>query len=159
MVPSESLVVVIEEDSLRFSSEGVVTGSVCLRCGDSYFPEKTWDDFVAVVLGWWLEAAIDLGGLECGSREICFMDGPFCAELALYGVDEFQFRLVDGRQRQSPQIAFEGISNAAVFRESLIASSRRLLEVAEARGFNSEETEQLRSLTASLDKMHRQKLF
>lgn len=42
---------------------------------ESYFPERGWDDFVVIILNWWIESTI----LSCsGVDSICyFMDGPY----------------------------------------------------------------------------------
>lgn len=42
----------------------------------TYYPDKKWDDFGEVILGWWLNAALRLArGTD--EDEFVFMDGPF----------------------------------------------------------------------------------
>jgi hypothetical protein len=65
-----------ELGTLRQSTRGSITGNLEARIGPFVFPGPGWSDFVAIVLGWWLEA---LHTLESGQQsvELRFMDGPY----------------------------------------------------------------------------------
>lgn len=42
---------------------------------DLFFPEKDWDDFIVIILNWWIEQSISSSN---GSEAVCrFMDGPY----------------------------------------------------------------------------------
>lgn len=56
----------------------LITGEICLAIGDVFFPELYWNDFVVIVLTWWLDAIKKLK--KSAIEEVCefrFMDGPF----------------------------------------------------------------------------------
>lgn len=56
------------------------TGKLHIRFGDVDFPDSDWDDFVVVVLAWWLDAVRKL--IEEGVGVLLmFMDGPFTVTL------------------------------------------------------------------------------
>jgi hypothetical protein len=64
-------------DTITKSTSGLITGKIHVEADGFLFPEYEWDDFVVIILGWWLEA---IAGLTSGSNKSCvcrFMDGPF----------------------------------------------------------------------------------
>ena len=65
-----------DETAERILSGRTATGRLFVQAGDYSFPEAEWDDFVAVVLNWWVSNALALDGavIEVDNR---FMDGPF----------------------------------------------------------------------------------
>ena len=149
-----SLIVEIEDDSLCFGTDGVITGRIFLRCGDTCFPEASWNDFAAVVLTWWVEAILALDESACAPKELRFMDGPFWAEVSNDETDSLRFQFVDGRAR-SLKILSSGIAKAGEFKKSLLTTSERLLRAAESRRFSSTELDRLREATGVLSGCHR----
>jgi hypothetical protein len=63
--------VVLDVSSFEQWRSGSITGRVCLRFGDRFFPELDWSDFPVVVLEWWL------GSFKASAPVLRFMDGPF----------------------------------------------------------------------------------
>jgi hypothetical protein len=69
--------IIFDESTLHQSKKGSITGVVYFDFGDILFPDDRWNDFVVVVVTWWLSA---LEKLERGiDREVVlqFMDGPY----------------------------------------------------------------------------------
>jgi len=65
------------EDTFKcLPTKRTITGHLFVQVGDFFFPEKGWDDFVVVVLGWWIENAILLDGPVVEVDNL-FMDGPY----------------------------------------------------------------------------------
>ncbi len=63
---------------MQFSSESKnITGIVYWQAGETSFPESDWNDFVLIVLIWWVDGLIDLVGGVADTRKMRFMDGPF----------------------------------------------------------------------------------
>lgn len=48
--------VIVTIDSLELTRHNAVTGEICFRKDEVSIPELHWDDFVVVVLNWWIEA-------------------------------------------------------------------------------------------------------
>jgi hypothetical protein len=70
--------VLVDTDSLHQSSSRSrsITAAIWWRANETTFPAERWSDFAVVVLGWWIEAALEL--LDCGGTTVFrFMDGPF----------------------------------------------------------------------------------
>src|SRR4051812_9027693 len=64
----------------RYPEEGVVrpiVSKIYLRIGAEAFPSEEWDDFTAVLLGWWIEEIMKLATGKRRNAVLLFMDGPF----------------------------------------------------------------------------------
>ena len=70
--------VVVDINSLRLGTRNI-TGEVFLRINRDAFPETRWNDFVVIILGWWLRCLRELGtsGGIGDETVLYFMDGPF----------------------------------------------------------------------------------
>ena len=107
-----TITVQTEAASLEQSKSQAITGVIFFDFDGYQFPEKGWNDFIVVVLCWWLSAlkAIILGCSD--SEELRFMDGPLyinvnklnnglcridCFDEGADGVAEFsdQYQLTD----------------------------------------------------------------
>lgn len=64
-------------ESYAQSKSGSVTGIIFFDFDDFKFPEDGWNDFVLVVLTWWLNAIDNLMFSGVIAEELRFMDGPF----------------------------------------------------------------------------------
>ncbi|CAN7660364.1 hypothetical protein LJR220_006238 [Bradyrhizobium sp. LjRoot220] len=64
------------DETLTASKGGLVTGVIYVDFGLFQFPDPNWNDFVVVILGWWLMALIDLVSGTTSQVELRFMDGP-----------------------------------------------------------------------------------
>jgi hypothetical protein len=63
--------------TFRKSGRGSITGEISVRLGNEAFPDARWNDFVVVIMGWWLE---EIHKLTTGVASISycrFMDGPY----------------------------------------------------------------------------------
>lgn len=65
-----------DETLERILSNRTATGQLFIQANNYYFPTNTWNDFVAVVLNWWVTNALSLdeAAIEVENR---FMDGPY----------------------------------------------------------------------------------
>jgi hypothetical protein len=119
------------------------------------FPERNWNDFVVVMLGWWCTACTALvsGGQE---QELMFMDGPFQLILSSHEPDvwasEFQrLRSVSTVLDEFQPLA--GIRNElridpAHFLNSLVRCSEAVLAECDRRGWRTDDVDELeRALT------------
>lgn len=61
---------IVVPDSFRRTKS--ITGEIYFQIGDFFFPEEGWNDFVAIILSWWLHAIRN----SKNDFELLFMDGP-----------------------------------------------------------------------------------
>src|SRR4051812_38953437 len=69
--------IVVDKDSLIMGDSGSVTGIIYWRAEDHAFPDHIWNDFVIVVLRWWIQEAIGLAENPDQQAVLRFVDGPF----------------------------------------------------------------------------------
>lgn len=73
----EKFLINIKTEELRRYKSGKVVGVIYIQKGTALFPDDLWEDFVVIILDWWVEAAIRLLTGSSEYEEFPFMDGPF----------------------------------------------------------------------------------
>lgn len=72
------------ESSMELSKNNEITGLLYLEIDDKlFFPEAQWNDFIIIVLCWWLNEVEIIKFSNKVSSTFYFMDGP--ASFKLYG--------------------------------------------------------------------------
>lgn len=70
-------IIIDEKNNLNQGSSGLITGEIYFEENNIYFPEKGWNDFPVIILGWWINSFLELVKQNSETFEFCFMDGPF----------------------------------------------------------------------------------
>jgi hypothetical protein len=148
VMAQERLSFVVEPASLSFEGRGPVWGRVYIHAGDSWFPERGWEDIAVPVAAAWLQAVMNLVR-ECqSSASVHFMDGPFFAEMSREG-DDVTVRLIEDRSsgpivEHNVRVPFQDvIDNALEVSAAILAECRR-------NGWKDRDTETLQSLQSDL---------
>lgn len=143
---SNELIVNIGLDSLRLNNRGVITGEIYLSLKDFIFPEKGWDDFVIVILSWWLTAISNVieGSIGC-VQEFSFMEGPLLVKITKISDDCLEMRFVK-EQKDSELVFFTCQSSIDQVKHSLLKSTGELLEEIKLRNWGSEESKKLEEM-------------
>lgn len=142
--------VTVDEASLRFSSN--VTGIVFFEFGAFQFPERDWNDFVVVILGWWLDATTKLMAAGEGEAELYFMDGSYSLRISMVG-DSFRVRrgcdeaVTEGEP-------FELEVDALTFLQAIRDASKSVLSACASRAWAIADIEALRLKVSRLDARH-----
>ena len=75
--------IALDLQTFRQSREGDnVTGVIFLELHDGAFPAKGWSDFPVIILGWWIDAWLQLEVPARREVQWRFMDGPHVVTLA-----------------------------------------------------------------------------
>jgi len=64
-----------ESKSIEQSKSQAITGVIFFDLGGYQFPEKGWNDFIVVVLSWWLAALENIISGSADNEVLRFMDG------------------------------------------------------------------------------------
>lgn len=56
-------------------------GNINFRFDDFYFPSNDWNDFIFVILNWWIQSLRNLLSNDVVKEELLFMDGPFLVKI------------------------------------------------------------------------------
>ena len=134
----------IAVESLELSRSKALTGEICFEVGEVYFPDQRWNDFVVVILNWWIKAVSRIKNSKNGvSEELLFMDGPYlvraCKTNQCLMHMEFIKRALDGEE-----VFLSVDCDINKFTESLVESAKRLLKEIENRKWEVRELEKLR---------------
>lgn len=71
-----SIIVKIQKSSFECSKNQLITGVIFFDFMDVQFPRKDWNDFVVIILNWWLSALTKISLGFSKSENLQFMDGP-----------------------------------------------------------------------------------
>lgn len=130
----------VDPSSFERSDDGLVTGIVFIEVNDVFFPDRVWNDFVAVVLSWWLEA-LDRVLHSSGQPQICaFMDGPLQFEIQPDVADQWIVKLVD---RRRPAAVIEALLPRHEVTEAVKGAARVVLDHCKTRGWTSRDIDTL----------------
>jgi hypothetical protein len=69
--------IVVRESSIEQISSGSILGVVYWQWKSETFPDSNWDDFIVVILGWWVQNIAKLASRTSDAAEMSFMDGPY----------------------------------------------------------------------------------
>lgn len=134
----------IDEESLGLRGRGAVLGSIWIEISDKAFPSDDWNDFIVVVLSWWLKEVVLLKEQKPGLvHEFRFMEGPFYLHLE---VEDNGKALLECRERTSKgyQTVLTERSNVEEIWNAVLSASKRVLDVVDERGWDNLETQRLK---------------
>lgn len=69
-----------DECSIQKSSSGSITGVLFWTVDDQFFPDDKWNDFVVLVVSWWVRSVSRMLDGTSTAESLNFMDGPFSVE-------------------------------------------------------------------------------
>jgi len=90
--------ITIVPDSFVQMSSGQITGVIYFQFGEKAFPAPEWNDFVVVMLCWWLEAVVQVVDGIKEMAELWFMDGPFYVRIFTKGREGWYLECIHSRK-------------------------------------------------------------
>ncbi len=93
----EPIEIVTRPESIEHHGNGTTTGIVYWKIGEVSFPDNAWNDFIVVIMTWWLKSIGQLVKRSTTSETLRFMDGPFTV---ICSTQEYQVecQMVDNRK-------------------------------------------------------------
>lgn len=141
------IAVKVKTDSLNIgeNKSRLITGEICFAVGDMFFPELRWNDFVVIVLTWWVETVTTIRTLEIGTTcEFRFMDGPFLVKGLKTGQDTMRMNFVKDKLN-GEDILFSVDCKITNLTISLLRSAKEVIEEANKRKWVTKEIADLHS--------------
>jgi hypothetical protein len=143
-----ALSIVVDPKTIELHPDGVVTGVVYWDADGIAFPESCWNDFVLVVIEWWLAAILRILKDETTVERMDFMDGPFCVVIE---VERNSLKLSFIERRSS---AHKIAITMSVTREALcraaIATAEQLVQACLSLGISSSDFLRIQELGKAL---------
>ena len=139
-----SFKIITDEESLEMSGRGAVLGNIWLEISDIAFPSDDWNDFVVIVLAWWLKEVVLLKERKSGLvHEFRFMDGPYylCLEL-----DDDEQAQIECRERTARgcQTILAGRCRVEEIWNEVISASKTILDIIDKRRWDTTEIQRLK---------------
>ena len=106
-----------------------VWGSICVRIGESCFPDEQWDDVVSSILDMCISEFCDFLTQSRKKCTLYFMDGPYWIALRRKQKGEVIAVLTDDIHRRRLELSNMDVE---AFAESLLASARAFVEICSA---------------------------
>lgn len=139
----------VNEQSFQIS-RSKITGEVYFVIVDQFFPDANWNDFVVVILTWWLQSLKEVMMSDDGSScEFSFMDGPLLVRGIKVCNDIIELQFLREKLNGN-EIQLKARCSIKLLRESLLSAARKTVKTIEAKMWDTEETRKLRKLLDSL---------
>ncbi|KJS16096.1 MAG: hypothetical protein VR69_10875 [Peptococcaceae bacterium BRH_c4b] len=140
----------VNEQSFELS-RSKITSEICFIIEDQFFPEKNWNDFVVVILTWWLHSLKKLMlSVDRSPCDFSFMDGPLLVRGKKIDNDIINLEFVR-EKLNGDEIQLTARCSVNQLRKSLIGAARKTVKIIEAKMWDTEETRKLRRLLNSLN--------
>ncbi len=139
------ITVEVDQATLRISSSKAVTGLICLKAGETSFPENKWNDFVIVLLTWWFESLLDVQASRSPAFELSFMDGPFLARGCLIDKQAISMEFVEGRAR-GERLVFTAEGTLDTLQNSMIGAAEETIRAVELHGWQARDLGKVKEL-------------
>lgn len=125
-------------DSFSISKTGAITSKIYIEAGKIVFPEKEWNDFTVIILGWWLEQLQELysgNTIECHCR---FMDGPFQFDVVATSKKDWIVSFVRRNYKHNEHLA-EILTTSDRLTEAILSTSNSVIKLCSQQGWETEE--------------------
>ena len=129
----------LEEKSFAIDSKGLVTGRIRFLVDQNAFPDSEWNDFVLIILEWWLQSVISLSLDSEGTAELRFMDGPFYVTVKREG-NEMALDFIDNMNHNT---MFQASCSFDSFKNMIINTAAKAIKEVKFQKWESEDAQKL----------------
>jgi hypothetical protein len=112
-------------ESFELSKADLLTGIIYFDFGDYQFPEIEWNDFIVVILNWWLLTLSEIMSEESIEVELRFMDGPFYVKVSPTTNGLWDIRCMRGEGN----LSYRGEFDAYTFVNSISEIARKIIVI------------------------------
>lgn len=146
--------IIIGENNVKLgSNNGLITGEIYFKINDYYFPERNWNDFLVIILGWWVNSFINAIKTNANKFEFHFMDGPFLAEAVLKDKNLYEICLLE-RNKNNKTLVMTTNACQKELQNMLIKACRKTFKVVSLSNISCDNTNGLRKLFDELKNFH-----
>lgn len=152
---NKKVLLVIETETIEMSYSGVITGIIYFDFGDKKFPEIGWNDFVVVILGWWLEGVKKILKNFSENEELDFMDGPLLINLIKKNSEICLLKCIY-RGKNEERLEYSQIVNINNFLSIILNGANDVLKICKEKKWSSDDIDVLKELVNELKGVTRQ---
>ena len=144
----KNITVEVVSQSLARSAQGKITGSIWLSMAGREFPAIGWNDFVVIILNWWLEALLALLVRKTDLGTFQFMDGPYRVVIRFLDAERALLEFFDDHEGNG-LVAASTVIKADLLAE-VIGAAKQVSDLLAEHNWVDAEVDKLRSNLASL---------
>ncbi|MBT2661449.1 hypothetical protein [Bacillus sp. ISL-45] len=146
----QTISIEVEVESLEYNKN--IIGNITFVVDyHRYFPDQGWSDFVVIILCWWIKSFKGLLVSSMGQTfQFDFMDET--PVIVGRKVDSSRIELSFEFDKEKREIEYTAICKLEELGNSLIKASKKVLRAVERNNWSSEEINELRDLTLSLER-------
>lgn len=127
-------------DTIKVWKSGSFTGWLYFELDNEvYFPEEEWDDFINIVLNWWIEGFLSFVNSKSDFFEIDFMDGPYSMKIVKKSNIDIELSCF----RNDKEVQDKYYTSIESFLDNLILITKDILNFYYKENYNNEEIEKL----------------
>lgn len=145
--------IVVDPAMFERTKSGGIVGRIHLEAGDFCFPEAGWNDFVVVVLGWWLESMRELLDQRTDRITLRFMEGRF--QITVSSANE-RWALQCGEAGKD-RVEFEGCVDGRRLVSEALAAAAQAIEACRHHGWDNADLSRLIALRRELGRLSQPK--
>jgi hypothetical protein len=141
-------------ESLTLSSRKAVTGEIYFENIEGDFPGLHWNDFVVVILHWWIEAIYRIEKAPVGEvAEFLFMDGPYLVRGCKIDQNIIQLDFIKS-QLKGEQILSSVNCDISSFEKSVLTTAKKVVAEINKRKWVANELDKLNVAVKRYSRMH-----
>ncbi|MCM3666270.1 hypothetical protein M3204_17780 [Mesobacillus subterraneus] len=146
----QTISIEVEIDSLEYNQH--IIGNISFVVDYyRYFPDEKWSDFVVIILSWWIKSFKGLLVSTMGQTfKFDFMDGTPIILGKKIGPSRIELSFEFDKEKR--EMEFTAICKLEEMGNSLLTASKKVLRAVERNNWSSEEINELRDLTLSLER-------
>ena len=145
----QTISIEVEVDSLEYNQN--IIGNISFVVDYyRYFPDEGWSDFVVIILSWWIKSYKGLLVSSMGQTfKFDFMDGTPIILGKKIGPSRIELSFEFDKEKR--EMEFTAICKLEELGNSLLTASKKVLRAVERNNWCSEEINELRVSTFSLE--------
>lgn len=150
----QSIEIKVNEESLAIGSNisKSITGEIYFDIGGKIFPELRWNDFVVIILTWWIQSLSKLMISDIGTTcEFQFMDGPFVVRGMKAEDNIVDLEFVQQKFKNEKKF-FKVRCSIEQFKNSLMFTSRKVIKLIKKKKWDTKEIRELSSIIETIRK-------
>ena len=141
----------VDLDSLEINRSKNITGTIYFSIDyHRYFPDEGWDDFLVIILSWWIKSIRGVDISRIGTTyKFDFMDGP--PEVLVKKIDgehvEMNFRYEDEFNN-----SFKGTFLFKELKDSLLSISKKVIREMDRNQWATKDIDEFKNVVLSLER-------
>jgi hypothetical protein len=147
----------VEENDIDVTSAGLAFGHLAVKVGENYFPDEQWQDFVQVVLCWWLVAVRELSNFKNTEATLNFMDGPYSMRLQKNEDGELWKLYFVRTMQNGPEVLSTALVDPHGFMVAVTKAANRLIRACHRIGIITDDGGQLEREFKEIQKLLKNK--